>query len=577
MTDKNQQEPKSIELELARVDTIHVTTGPHKVASLCLVLKDSPVVMELLESSLPVSKMMITDVVPLPDDPTKAKVFFRNLTTEELIEMNRRYLIPSGSLEEIFGDLMGNHMFHADAANHADDEIFEEADENDGNSLSEFLNDVSAQAPALEASTNTSLYSVVVALAEAHLAQVLCISTNAPAFVLTSENLMRKPEETNVWEDFIAILEFPYTDTTAYFDSTATLTQAVTGSFPMNISIDEINKVRASTMNQVLRMASGSASALTEAFKSINAFNKTSAKQEKGIKPRPADAILLFQQDTINKLYAVTSPAVLASLIQETPPSQQHMHDIQLLDSLFQDSGLNATFEGILHDEYSTKKLELSDDPSHEEIIGFYSTPLTTDTFPTSMDLIVPKIQMPIFYEHNWAGGNVDVEITATNVGEISIARLITVAARFARLETINISSGSPFVPAALLLQGLGFPNEGTTWAFVEAIKLLNKGGEGRKLFDALAIAGLPEDDDDSAVIPEEILQTPAANIMHKLGHSILEEEWERVILIGSLKNKDIIADFINILYDSIEEAETEEGYVEHERGKPCPVMLAVF
>lgn len=586
MTTKNQQqEPQPIELELARVDTIHVTTGAQKVASLCLVLKDSPAVLELLDSSLPVSKMVITDVVPLKDDPTKAQVFFRNLTTDELIDTNRRYLIPSGSLEEIFGDLMGshNHALHSDMDNVGQNDISElqqeEAFSEDSteSSFTDFLQEVDPENLVPEASSNTSVYSVVVTLAEAHLAQVLCITTNAPAFVLTSEHLVRKLEETNVWEDFIAILEFPYTDTPDYFNSTATLTQAVTGSFPMNISINDINEIRALTMNQVLRMAEGSQSALLEAFKSINAFNKTSVQQEKGIKPLPADAMLLFQQDAINKLYEITSPAVLASLIQETPPSQQHMQDMQVLDSLFQDSGLNATFEGILHDEYSNKKLVLSDDPSHEEIVGYYSTPLTVDTFPASMNVLVPKIQMPIFYEYNWAGGNVNLEITSTNIGEVSIARLITVAARFARLEIINVASGSQFVPVALLLQGLGFPNEGTIWAFVEAIKMLSKGGEGRKLFDALAIAGLPEDDDDSDVVPEEILQTPAANIMHKLGHAILEEEWERVVLIGSLKNKDIIADFVNIFFDSIEEAKNEEGYVEHERGKPCPVMLSVF
>ena len=586
MTTKNQQqEPQPIELELARVDTIHVTTGAQKVASLCLVLKDSPAVLELLDSSLPVSKMVITDVVPLKDDPTKAQVFFRNLTTDELIDTNRRYLIPSGSLEDIFGDLMGshNHALHSDMENVGQNDI-SELQQEEGfsedsieNSFTGFFEEGDPENLTPEASSNTSVYSVVVTLAEAHLAQVLCITTNAPAFVLTSEHLVRKLEETNVWEDFIAILEFPYTDTPDYFNSTATLTQAVTGSFPMNISINDINEIRALTMNQVLRMAEGSQSALLEAFKSINAFNKTSVQQEKGIKPLPADAMLLFQQDAINKLYEITSPAVLASLIQETPPSQQHMQDMQVLDSLFQDSGLNATFEGILHDEYSNKKLVLSDDPSHEEIVGYYSTPLTVDTFPASMNVLVPKIQMPIFYEYNWAGGNVNLEITSTNIGEVSIARLITVAARFARLEIINVASGSQFVPVALLLQGLGFPNEGTIWAFVEAIKMLSKGGEGRKLFDALAIAGLPEDDDDSDVVPEEILQTPAANIMHKLGHALLEEEWERVVLIGSLKNKDIIADFVNIFFDSIEEAKNEEGYVEHERGKPCPVMLSVF
>ena len=589
MTVKDQQEQEPIRLELSRVDTIHVTTGAQKVASLCLVLKDSPAVLDLLDNSLPVSKMVITDVVPLADDPTKAEVFFRNLTTEELIETNRRYLIPSGSLEDIFGNLLGDHL-HADGAELSEEDmadLIEDAREDlesgvsDGSPLSEFLQNLGGNENAPEASSNTSVYTVVVTLAEAHLAQVLCVGTNAPAFVLTSENLVRTPEEShgqNVWEDFIAILEFPYTDTPEYFDSTATLTQAITGSFPMNISIEEINEIRAMVINQVMRMAEGSSSALVEGFGAINPFNKTNALQEKGKKPLHEDAINFFHQNTINKLYAITAPAVVASLIQETPPTQQHMEDIQVLDSLFQENGLDAAFEGILHEEYSSKTLKLSDNPSHEEIVGFYSTPITADTLPESMAALIPKIQMPLLYENNWAGGNVAIEITPTNVGEISVARLITIAVRFARLEAINNASGSKFVPAALLLQGLGFPGEGTIWAFVEAIKLLNKGDESRKLFDALAGAGLPTDEDDGEMVPEEILQTPAANIMHKLGHSILEEEWERVILLGSLKDKDIIADFVNMLYDTVEEARNEEsGEVEHEHGKPCPVMLSVF
>jgi len=594
MTSEETQEQAPVRLELSNVSTIHVTTGEQKVASLCLVLKDSPAIEDLLNNPLPIPKMIITDVVPSKDDPTKADIFFRNLTGEELIEASQQFILPPGSLEEVFGDLFrnitgGNHIsaevieINPESVSQLLEEAHEILDnselEEDG-PLAELLENIESKiAISTEPSDNSNVV-VQVSLAEAHLAQMLCVSTNAPAFVLTSESLLQETDDTNegqnFWEDFIAILEFPYPDTSEYFDSTASLIQAVTGSFPLNLSMKDINSIRAHTLNDVLRMASGSEKGLIDTFGHINPVNKTVRNQEKETKPDHTDATNLLREDTINKLYEVTSPHVVAALIQEAPTTQQHMEDIQALDDLFQDSGLNEMFEGILEEEYARNELKLSRNPSHEEIVGFYSALITPDTFPDSMKGLVKKIQMPLLYAHNWAGETVDIEATATNAGEISVSKLLTVAVRFARLKVITETVDTKLVPLGLLLQGISFPGENNIWAFLEAVQILTSEKEGNLLFEELAVTGLPEEDNEEDIIPEEILSTPAATILHKVGHAFLEEGWEKEILLAKLEDNTVISTFVNNVFDVVAERTGEEEG-EHERGKPCPVYQAGF
>lgn len=585
---ENTQEPAPIKLELARVDTVHVTMGSQKIASLCLVVKDSPEVDELMNHPYPVSKMIITDVVPSKDDPEKAEVIFRNLTNEEVIEMSRQFLLPQGTLMEIFGDVieeLGLTSSSQLSAANIENEIYDD-EENVDETLNEEDEDVEVESLAEIISSHVLpfpeerkvLYSITMSLAEAHLGQMICVGTNAPAFVLTSENTVAQhnDQDVNVWEDFIALLEFPSLDTAEYFDSTASLIQAVTGAFPLNLTVEKINELRGKAVNDILRLANGSQKALIEAFGLINPMKKLLIKNSEKIseKPTAEETELYFMRDAIDKIYQITSPQTVAALIQEAPNASEYIDDIDTVNEIFRNSGLEEVFDTVLENEFGAEKVEAFKVPTKnstkEELIAYYSAPLTPYTFPSSMVGLVPKIQMPLLYDNNWVGGTISFEPKDSNSGEIIVSQLITIAVRFARLSQIVQTVPSKLNPIGFLVQAINFPGENTIWSFLEAVSSLGK-DEGEYIFDELLTAGLPRDNEQ--VPPEVLLQTPSAILYHRVGHLILEEGWAKEALMLSLKDSPLIQEFIDDVFASANELEDEEA----QANRPCPIMLATL
>lgn len=570
-----EQNPTPIKLELSRIETVHITMGTQKVASLCLILKDSPEVQTLIDHPFPVSKMIITDVIPLKENPEEAEVIFRNLNNEEIVEMSQQFVLPQGALLEMFGDILET-LGSADQHDPLDGEEYSDEDEEISVEVADLAQIIKEGALPLP-DEYENLYSITMSLAEAHLGQMICVGTNAPAFVITSEKqLAEHKEKTNVWEDFIALLEFPYLDTVEYFDSTASLIQAVTGSYPLNLQGERINFLRSKLMNDVLRLSNGSQKALIEAFSMINPLKKILAKSklDSNEKPSVEDVELFFLHDAIDKIYQKTSPHVVAALINEAPNIEAYVDDIDTVNEIFKNSGLEEIFDDVLE---STRGDEINflmsptSKATKEELISFYSAPIAPFSFPEKMRSIVPKIHMPILYDNNWSIGD-QVEETKSNGGEAAVAKLITVAVRFSRLKTIVEATGSYLNPIGFLVQALNFPQEHTVWSFVESVALLAENDGGDLLFQELLAASLPKID-IAEVSPNDIIQTATAVLLHRFGHLVIEEDWNKEALTLSMNGKGILNQFLTDVFSSVAKME-DEGTQEEE---PCPIMLATL
>jgi hypothetical protein len=601
----NEKDLFDIELPVSKVETIHVENGSQKIASLSIVLKDSETVDKLIEHPFPMAKMIITDVIPLEEDPSKARVLFRSLTNDEVIEASRQFILPPGALMDIFGDtlkstldeLIGNDkaaLANAEEENESDVADAERAAENDYNeevaeieqqlsngsidplqTLANIFNGASNEVP-LPKEDNT-VYSVVITLAEAHLGQVLCVNTNAPAFVLTSQKIRAKKPKRRlaVWEDFIAVLEFPYPDTPEYFDSTAALIQAVTGVYPLSIEPYRINSLRAELMNRVIRLSNGSEKALLEGFSLINPINKLTNNNPVENKPTREDAELFFVSEAVEKIYQITSPQTVAALIHEAPNMEEYIEQMDTLDEILRDSGMEDIFNEVIAETGTEEKVAVklpTHSSSREELISYYSAPISKETLPQGMRFLANKLQMPILFDYNWASGNSELEITPTNAGEIIVSKLITVAIRFSRLKTITHAVKSNLNPVGFLMQGLNMPGENSLWAVNEAIILLRNEEDGELLFNELLRSSLPSEEDEQ-VSPERALHSAAAMLYHHLGHKVLEEGWDKETLLISLKDKSLISSFINDVYDSTREPMSEEEASQ----RPCPIQLATM
>ncbi len=590
----NNQE--AVELQLARVETIHVSTGQQKVASLCLIVKDSDAVSELIDNPVPTPTMIIVDVVPVSDDPNHVDVFFRNLTSDEILERSRKMFIPQNLTDSIVDSLFGPmaqllgqpeiEVELKDDLNNSPEpvtkenisHVFEELGV-DANGLFEDFMHKLEETNKITVSPNRNLYRIRMTLAEAHLAQMLCVSTNAPAFVLTSESMYSPvgPNTIAVWDDFIALLEFPYTDSPAYFDATALLIQAVTGRFPLNITVEEVNKMRSVLASSIIRISKGSSRALIESFGMINPFNKTLNRQLKTEKLEKNDALNIFKNDTINRLYEVTNPKTLVSLLKGSPETPQEILEKANLEELFAETGLETMFQEVLDETYAVKPFRLNAIPTTEEVLAYYSTPISLDTLPPELQAPVARVvNMPMLFEHNWISGNVNIEITKHNTGEIAVSKLITVAVRLARLEEIaRINNDDKFIPLAVVLTGMAFPGEPPFWLYYEAINQLidnEEGGDLNLLFETLLTTGFPKSVENSN--PNIFMNTPFVGILHILGHK-LTSKWDEMTLRSLIEEQNPeIAQLIASMFDKVHEFEDEEN--DDTRG-PCPIYQTIY
>jgi hypothetical protein len=599
MTFTNDKASTPIGLKLARVETIHVASGTQKIATLCLVLKDTKALTQLREHPFPMSKMIITDVTPLEEDPTKVELLFRNLNKAEIIESSRAFLVPDGSLSELLKNIINDKFGDEDededdVEGNAEDLDYndDDADNDESVRVTETLNQKLDAALSnyddLEEPEEV-VYSLIVNLADAHLAQMLCVGTNAPAFVVTSDAELKErvgePNRTSVWEDFIAILEFPYPDTPEYFTATGALIQAVTGVLPINIHGSELDKLRADIMEQILRLSKGSSDALVKSFSFINPLNRLlngdSSKKEL---PSKEDTDLLFTYDSINKFYQIMPPNAIAAIIQDAPDTNEYLEDIDVVNEIFKESGLDAMFNEVLAETEDPAKDELnflripSKGASQEELIAYYSAPITPESIPFDMQAIVPLLNMPLLYDYNWASGFVDITERSTNIGEIAVAKLITIAVRFSRLKEITKITSSSLSPVGFLMQALMMNGESPMWSVNESVIRLKEDIEENVLFSEILREGFPDVDEDRPFNPEEILRSgPTVVLFDRLGHMILNEEWDKETLLVSLqsKNLDILQNYITELYDvaaQLEDFDYEDG---DEHNGPCPAMLA--
>jgi len=575
-----------VELDVSRVETIHVENGSQKIASLCIVLKDSEIVDKLSENPFPFAKMIITDVVPSTSNPNQAQVFFRGLTNAEITEMSQQFLLPAGSLAEIFGEAFGD-ILGSSSDDDFDDEnivgqaedLYEDDSENDDDeaSVEETIASILDAQNLTLPEEDTTLYVVTVSLAEAHLAQVLCVRTNAPAFVLTSEKIKAKADKEQrlaVWQDFISILEFPFPDTPEYFDSTASLIQAVTGIYPLSLDPQRINGSRAELMNRILRLSGGSQKALLEGFSMINPLNKLTKNDTKENKPNREDAEAFFIKEAIDKIYLITSPQAVAALIHEAPNMAEYIEEVDALNEIFRESGIEDLFNEVIAEEGATQTVPFSPtaSSSREDLIAYYSSNITPQTLPEGMIDLANKIQMPLLYDYNWAGGAVALEPTPSNVGEITVAKLITIAVRFSRLKRITRTVKSNLNPIGFLIQGLNMPGENSLWSFSESIILLKDEKEGDLLFQELVRTSLPDENSEEGFQAERAMNSAAAMLFHNLGHRILDEEWDKETLLVSLKDKKLISSFISDVFSSANGDNEDEN-----RPGPCPIQLATM
>lgn len=600
-------------IKVDHVETVHVNYEGQKLACICLVLQDSPSSYKMKDSVSVLNRMVITDVVPQKSNAEKSDIYFRNLNNREVIYLGSKGALPIGSVTGVFANFLDTHVLTEDGSlvrgetvsseegadirrilgigHHAHDIQAEyNAEQQLIGILAQVVNDIPEQ-------QEQRLYKTTVSTAEAHLGQLLHNNTNSPAFIFTTgeDFSSLKNKEKQSIENY-TLLEFPLPNTSEYYDTTASLTQAITGVYQLNVSTNSMNRIRGLLLNSILRISYGDNKGLIDAFSKVNPIRKALLKvkeRSQGVsleKPTVEDMELCYYAEAVNRIYSFTSPENIAAIIQEEKPSDEFLNDIETIKSLFSDTDLSETFNELI-ENHSKGEINFLMPPkagdSVEEIVSYYSAPVTLENLPENMRPLIQYLEMPLLFEDNWAQGEIKTTETDTNASEIVLAKLITVAIRYARLKII----GSPEVksninPIGCLIRGMTYPQESLFWVHSEAVKTLAT-TFGKKIFKEIFIESMGVNL-VSRYDLGYLMNTSLGFMLHRVGHQVLDEQLTPEQVAFLLKDSPILNKYFENIYkvesfteDSDDEEEGDEFFEEDvdlgDECSPTTALVALF
>lgn len=561
-------------VKVDHVETVHVNYDGQKLACICLVLQDTPAAYKLEDSVSVLNRMVITDVIPQKTNAEKSDIYFRNLNNKEIVYLGSKGALPIGSVSVVFSNFLDTHLLTENGTLIPGDNISSEEGLDIrqilgiGNSQNDLQSDYNAEQQLIGILSQVinnipeqqeqSLYKVTVSTAEAHLGQLLHNNTNSPAFIFTTGedfSSLKKKEKQEI-ENY-TLLEFPLPNTTEYYDTTASLTQAITGIYQLNVTSSSMNRIRGSLLNSILRISYGDNKGLIDTFSKVNPLRKALVKvkdrsQGRSLdKPSIEDMELCYYAEAVNRIYAFTSPENIAAIIQEEKPSDEFLNDIETIKNLFSGTDLNETFSELI-DDHNKGEINFLMPPkegdSVEEIISYYSAAITLENLPESMRPLIQYLEMPLLFEDNWAQGEIKTSETDTNASEIVLAKLITVAIRYARLKIIGSAEvKSNINPIGCLIRGMTYSQESLFWVHSEAVKSLPS-SYGKKIFKEIFIESMGV----NLVSKYDLgylMNTSLGFMLHRVGHQILNEKLTVEQVNFLLKDSPILNKYLENIY----------------------------
>lgn len=590
---------------------VHVDTPNGKQVTVQATIQDTPEVDTLLNAPSFLRRMIITSMEPLKNNPDRTEIMFRHLTRDEAEEQNS-LVAP---FMQVFGK--GEHsqdmektlekvkeIFERNAGAEVDGEAIElgntatvDVEDELGEAEKEFSelqsqDEILAQVNefmerdeelALLAEKNShsgQMFRVLVPTSIAHLAQILCAKTEAPALALTSKDLPADQAGVPNWDDFIALLELAPTNAPEYFEAINPLMEHVLGKRNIQVIKSDAFRQIATILATAIDYATGnphahdSALALTEG---IDAF--IDADEEAGGKLRIDydAAVSLYAAEVINMLYQATSPEHVIPRIKQGINGDiagETEEDPEVEDAakrLWAMAGLEDVFTKVLTEEYaSTSEFRLSKSPTKEELAGYYSTPITPATLPAPMAEHYSKDAD--LFDLDWNRG---LEVAPMDHKQgVALTQVAVLGVRYARLLEMYESGLLDFPPVDLFLRIASWQTQNLVWVFSEAICLTV--GEEEAKTDSLIYALLsqlyPRVEGDEQLPPQQILQTPLNMMLHMIGHTIMAEEWDADLLKSKLSAYPTMVTFVDNLVQNFAQL---EGADPHEAGSVCPSMVA--
>ncbi len=554
------QFPEAIELSVKKSSFLHFPSESNeKILGNCLIVASTAESEELFNKVIgEPAWLKISMILPNLEDENKVDVYFRNINNKEILELISTQVLPEFYLDTYFGDA---EVTVAENPLEEEGLISEEANRE----IQKVLRIQALMDANLEEVNSQQIYCVTLSLEEAHLAKTLSANDpQSPAFIVLSENkfrsLKRKPvdDRPNIYS--LPVLEFPEPNTNEYYSVVSYLDQKLTGIFPFHLSLGLVNKVRGDLLSLIVNLANGSDTALIQTFKYLNAVTKSDAtltKRMRGdysINPTTEDMEFSFLSETVDRTFKFLTLDNVLPLFTSTPEQGiKYLENVQALNDLLEGSGLHEEFEKILGERnFPELSIPPSREASLEEVSEYLEQRILPTTLPVPMIDLAGKMNFDLLYAHDWIKGVPETLPDNISSGAVTVAKILALAVRYGRLQTLVETAEAPINPIAILMRALSDQSEMSIWAPAEAIRLLPQRNQkdGLFLFTQVLTSGLIHPSFGQESLPIEfLLRSLITHVLHRVGHMITNEQFEKGTIETLLPEYSYLLPFVDALY----------------------------
>lgn len=554
------QFPEAVKLSVKKSSFLHFPSESNeKILGNCLVIASTAESENLFNKVIgEPAWLKIVMILPNLEDENKVDVYFRNINNKEILDLISTQVLPEFYLDSYFSDVeVATSQNPLEGEEHLTDEANRE--------IQKVLRIQALMNTDLKEVNDQQIYSITLSLEEAHLAKILSADNpQSPAFVILSENKFRSlkrklvDDRPNIYS--LPVLEFPEPNTNEYYSVVSYLDQKLTGIFPFHLSLSLVNKVRGDLLSLIVNLANGSNAALVQTFKYLNAVTKSDAtliKRMRGdysINPTTEDMEFSFLSETVDRTFKFLTLDNLLPLFTSTPEQGiEYLENVQALNDLLESSGLHEEFEKILG-ERSFPELSIppSREASLEEVSEYLEQRILPTTLPVPMMGLSDKMNFDLLYSHDWIKGVPETLPDNVSPGAVTVAKILTLAVRYSRLQTLVETAEAPINPIAILMRALSDQTEMSLWAPAEAIRLLPQQNQkdGLFLFTQVLTSGLIHPSFGEESMPLEfLLRSLITHVLHRVGHMIVNEKFEKGTIETLLPEYSYLLPFVDALY----------------------------
>lgn len=585
MTEQKQY-PTPVDLFFKRVDTVSVNVpdSTEKVATLCVVLEDNydldeenlPELLSLSEDTPYAPTLAIDDLKAVEED--QVEIILRSLTKTERLKLAAIYDDKSPFAEERIIGLL---------------------DEG-----SDGINDKGSDSE----NEQVLFFRIVLPSALLYIAHKMWTETRSAAFVLATDDYYPLPinGELPSWSDYLGIVDFPIFDIEKYNKVFKALFMAISGGKNL-LELDDVTYAHKTLLDLVSRVAVGSRKAVEDVNKFVNIFNLL----EDHINELGDDLTNLTSEEKNNlylyslteDLYSFLSPEAFATYMSDSGiETDKIVDDIDIVDNLIKTSGLEGILEKVLKETGETTFM-LPDYPKNEEIVSYYSRPISDETFPKEMKEV--KDLFPNFF---W---DETLLTDDTTMGTQFQMFILSLAVSINRLDYIQDRTHGEVSTLSLFTQGITQHNDyydnnsydepSPMWAMVAAVSLLAKEDNTAfvRIFGTNPLKSSPRQIKPTDLPFSELFDTRGDNeepeyegtevefsnlllwVIHVLVHKIINEEWDIQVVLSELPNSSPLKKLLTNLFSTLtmdlqNPQKTLHEYFNNMGSEKCPITALV-